>query len=482
MIMFCALFNYTLLRNMKDAMVITASGPEVLPFLKAVVILPFSLLIVAGYAKLNNIFSKEKVFYIVILLFLSMYIGYALFIHPNIERLHMAPENLAALQARFPNFQHLISVVGNWSSSLFYLFAELWGATVISLMFWQFANETTRVQEARRFYTMFGLLGHFALMAAGALGEYLCQSRHANQDGWTYFINYNIIAISLSGAAIIAIYWWMNRKVLTDPKYYDEVNKISAVKKKKAKISLMETFNYISQSKYLGYILLMVIGYGLSMNLAGIMWKKQVQLLFPNNIDYVNYMSSFAKWVGILTILLIFFLKGMVERFGWYKAAMVTPLILVFTAVPFFGFMFFQEELSPLFSWTGCTALTLAVGIGAVQQVLSKAGKYSMFDPTKEMAYIPLDPELKTKGKAAVDVSGYSLAKASGGYVAGGLLIVTAASDLMVIAPYLAGIVVIVVLLWIVAVKKLSGLYHALINKAKIRDVKTFTGKHKAIQ
>jgi len=237
----------------------------------------------------------------------------------------------------------------------------------------------------------------------------------------------------------------------------------------------METVRYISRSRYLGYILLMVIGYGLSMNLAGILWKKQVQLLFPNPLDYANFLAQFAYWVGVITIVLIFFLKGMVERFGWYKAAMVTPLIVVGTAIPFFTFMFFQEELSPLLSWSGCTALTLAVGIGAAQQVLSKSSKYSMFDPTKEMSYIPLDQELKVKGKAAVDVSGYSLAKASGGYIAGALLVITAAGDLMLIAPYLAAIVIGILVVWIIAVKKLSVLYRGLVNTAKSRDVETFT-------
>lgn len=103
--------------------------------------------------------------------------------------------------------------------------------------------------------------------------------------------------------------------------------------------------------------------------------------------------------------------------------------------------------------------LLVAVYIGLVQNVLSKATKYAIFDPTKEMTYIPLDKDSKTKGKAAIDVLGARLGK-SGGALVQQILVVLFGS-IMSGAPVLAVLFYVVIIAWIAAVNKLSPMFAA---------------------
>ncbi len=98
--------------------------------------------------------------------------------------------------------------------------------------------------------------------------------------------------------------------------------------------------------------------------------------------------------------------------------------------------------------------LMLAVLIGAAQNILSKGSKYSLFDPCKEMAYIPLDAESKTKGKAAVDVIGNPLGKSGGSFLQ--QILIGIFGSLQASTPYLGGFLGLIIVAWIQAAGSLA--------------------------
>lgn len=475
LIMFFILFNYTVLRDTKDTLVATAPGGgiELIPFLKSWCVLPSAILFVILYSKLVNIFSQEKLFYIIVSTFLIFFGSFAFVIYPNQEFLHPSLELIESLKSEYPRLQWVFPIWGSWSYSLFYIFSELWGSVMISLLFWQYANEITRTYEAKRFYAMFGLLANFALIASGMVVRYFSNVRGslpADVDPWGYSLNYLMSAVVICGTLAMLVYRWMQTNVLTDKRFYDAaVVEDTPKKKKKPKLSVGESFAYLFKSPYIGLIALLVLSYGISINLVELVWKKQVQLEFlgdPNG--YNGFMGAFSSCTGLVTIILILLTKGIVGKFGWFKGAIIPPIALGVTGAMFFMFVLFGDlgPLAALTQLTHMTPLYLAVLIGAAQNILSKGTKYSLFDPTKEMAYIPLDQELKTKGKAAVDVIGGRLGKATGGYIAIMLFVITGGS-IQDIAPYLAIVVGAVLVMWMVAVKLLAKRYDALVQDEK---------------
>ena len=93
---------------------------------------------------------------------------------------------------------------------------------------------------------------------------------------------------------------------------------------------------------------------------------------------------------------------------------------------------------------------------GSIQNILSKSIKYSFFDPTKEMAYIPLSDNLKSKGKAAADVIGGRLGKSGGAFIQFILLMIFPGASLMSLAPILFLTFIIILIYWMRSVYLLS--------------------------
>ena len=442
---------------------VTNSGAEALSYLKLFCVTPSAILFMLVYTKASDLLKNEHLFYATLSPFLIFFGLFAFVIYPNRTFFHPSPETIAAWQAACPTLHWPIALVGIWSYGVFYVLAELWGSTLIALSFWQFANQVCKMSEAKRMYAFFGLMAQFSLLFVGVVGKWASDIRSnvaPGEDPWQKTLNYLLSTVVIFGVVTMLIYRWVYTHVLTDKRLYDKPE-LPGVKKKKKKAGLMESLKTICTSPYLGLIAMLVICYGISVNLIEGLWKSQLKVQYPNENDYNTFMSMNTFYTGIASMVMLIIGGNVLRVFRWVSAALITPLVFTIGGILFFTFIVFKDNLTEALANLGTNPTFMAVILGAVIVVVAKSTKYALFDLTKEMAYIPLDEDMKVKGKAVVDVVGGRLGKSGGAFIqvvcfSIGTAITGIKPTYFEIVPYLFGMFVIICVLWILSVKSLG--------------------------
>ncbi|NGX51002.1 MAG: ADP,ATP carrier protein 1 [Chlamydiae bacterium] len=454
---FLASMVYATLTCMKDTLVVTAehSGAEVIPVLKGWLVFPLSLLCAIAYSKLSNHYKRSTLFYGIITIFMVIIFLYGFVLYPNADSItpHQSADWLT--QKFGVKYSHWISVYRNWIHSLFFVTAELWAQVVIFILYWGFVNHICLVKESRRTYTLFIAAGDLATVVAGPLVLYYL-NKFQGQD-FTPTLQVLLSYVLVCGVLIIVLYWWINRYVLTDTRYFDPSIMKRSVNEK-TKLSLGKSIKHILSSKYLLTIAVMVIGCALTINMVEVTWKAHLKELYPSAVMYQAFVAKLTFIVGVVALVTVLFLGGnFLRHFGWHFSAQITPIIVGVSGGLFFLLSYFKEYLGPFSSIFGSTPLMVIVFLGAFQNIISKVVKYSFFDSTKEMAYIPLDQESKVKGKAAIDMVGSRFGKSSSSWLQISIMAVMGTGSVLVITPYLIPIVIGVALYWSYSVRFLSG-------------------------
>lgn len=473
---FLICFNYNILRATKDTLVCTApeSGAEVLPFLKVWAIIPAALLMTVLFSRLSNRLNREHVFYAMMSIFLGFFLIFTFVLYPFRDALH--PHALADyLQEHLPiGFKGLIAVFRNWTFTLFYIMSEMWSTTIMTILFWGFANEVTSVNDAKRFYGLLGISANFSGVVSGQVSTWMARWTHSplipfGQDGWDQSVSFlNLIVI-----ATILVCMWMFRNLHKQGLGYPTtaVGFAKLSNASEAKMSLRKNFAYLAKSPYLICIAVIVVTYNIAINLTEVIWKDQVKALYPNPKDFQAYMGKIFTGIGIIATATSIFISGnVIRKFSWANSAMIPPMILMTTGIGFFSFLLFRDTgLAALAAAVGSTPLAISVFFGSMQNCLSRASKYTLFDATKELAFVPLSNESKLKGKAAIDGVGSRLGKSGGSLIHQGLILVF--GTLAYSAPYVAVILLIVVSVWMVAVRILGKKFNELSFENKTLDV-----------
>ena len=434
--------------------------------MKTWVNLPGAVAFVAAYSSMANRMGRQQLFYSVLAPFLAFFGAFAWVIYPLRSALH--PVGFATwLAAALPaGFAAPIAVMQNWTYSLFYLLANMWGSVVVSLLFWGFANEVTTVNEAKKYYPLFGLFANVALVFSGQFVRYvstLHTSLPAGVDAWGVALKLLMSAVVALGGVVAVCFRYLNVAVIRASggggrcrSWRDGVGWQDGREEEEEAVNVLQGVVQVSCR---------VQVYSQLGDACCRLWhvyqprrghlEVKLKLAFPNPTDYSAFMGAFSSATGVSTLFMMLFGRFVFKKWGWGTAAMITPSVLLLTGIAFFALCLAGNTFAPALAAMGTTPLMLAVLVGAAQNIISKAAKYSLFDPCKEMAYIPLDAEQKTKGKAAVDVIGGPLGKSGGSLIQ--QLLIVACGSLALSTPYLAAILGAIIFAWIHAARSLSG-------------------------
>lgn len=467
LLMFCILSIQNLIRALKDSTVNTMIGAETISFLKFWGVMPAAFLIMIIYVKLVNSMKGENIFYLIMSVFLGFFGLFAFYIYPNYETLHLSVEKTQNLVLAYPNFKWVILLLSNWSFSLFYVIAELWPNVMFALLFWQFVNMITSVEESKRFYPLFGLLGQTGLYISGTFlnnignfNEYFIKKYHLNPSHDVFAVQIVLAIVIILGLMAIFAFWVLNHIVLGHSK-----TEMLQFKIKKHHMPLTESVKMILSSRYIMLIATLLVCYGIAINLVEGTWKASVAKTYKTQTEYLAFVGNYLSYTGLFTIIFTLLGSNIVRRLGWFSAAIITPLMVFITGILFFSVANFEVAtvlMGAIFIITD--PALIAITIGAIQNVLSKSSKYTLFDSTKEMSYVPLDDELKTKGKAAADMVGTKLGKSASSLLQLLIFTIIPSATYQSISCYLMIVFTVICAIWIWAVRELSIEYKAVID------------------
>lgn len=467
-LMFFVLFNQNVLRILKDGILIAEVSAEITSFVKVYCVTPFAAIFVVVYAKMVNSMSFERIYNYLQWIFVGFFALFAFVIYPNVEFFHMDPAVLENLMETYPHMKWFIAMIGHWSYVLFYILSEIWPNIFYVLLFWQFANEITTTGEAKRFYTLFALFGNSSLIIVGLLMMNLAsensslQLYFSNINNQTVLVESSVLLLIVSALICSYLVRFVHTNVMTNPTLYFKAKADNVTREK---MGIKQSFKYIARSKYLWLLLICTAAFGLSMNLVEAVWKAKMKELYPTTIAYTQFNALCILWTGIAIMAMTIIGNNIMRSHGWFITAVITPVIIMITGILFFMLVVFDNAVFFLFSGFGMimTPLAMAVMVGAVQNIMAKGTKYSIWDTSREMLYIPLDDELKTKGKAAVDVVSSKIGKSFSGLVQSVLLIMIPSATLISISPFLMVVFAVVCVAWIYAVRKIYLEYQKLV-------------------
>lgn len=399
-LIYVVLINQHMVRSIKEGIVVSLIGAEAISFIKLGLEPLIGLTFIAIYTKLCDSISPANMFTYIVGLFLLFFACFAFFIFPCISQ---AP-------VKVPTHTHqamywLVVISKAWPLVLFYAISDLWPIVIYSVLLWQLINRLTSLRESGKVYPLISALSQINLLLSGPLIIYFSKADNVFSS---LFKQSNLAetavqsmttVILLSGVIAIILYRYLERYA-GDVVYRDKLKPLT----------IKQNIQTIISSPYLCRICILMATYYAAIILIEGLWSHQIRQLYSSINHLINYQGKLLFCVGIVAIASSFACRFLMPWWGWRMTILLTPAV-----VAFLGICFFLAIINPSWcSYLSFSPLYISSFLGTLTVIAARALKYSLFDITKEMSYIPLESNLKIKGKAVAEISGVKLGKILG--------------------------------------------------------------------
>ncbi len=465
-LLFCILFIQNILKSLKDVLVSTLAATEVIPLLKSWFVFPTAVAFVAIYSKLIYLFKPKQVFYLVLATFAIFFAFFTFFLLPSQYNVLSTTDTLALINST-SSYKWFVLIYKNWGCCLFYVIAELWQNIMHAVFFWQFINFIHTVEQSKRFYILFGFFGQTGLIFTGFLLKYSNQiidfiSRIFNL--YSGFRQVLCVQILMSIVLILCLFIYLLFSLLDYLIISKKEDAGLMYFSKKSKLSLMDSIKIVIKSRNVRLIMLLLISQGLSISSIEPLFRESIKQAYPNVVLALEFSGKTLLYTGIMTIILSVVGPFITKRFSWFVVAMIPPVVSTIFGILFFCSAIFQKQMNSLAALMAIHASIMTITIGGIHSVFSKSTKYTFFDATKEMFYVPISPEDKLQGKACADVLGSKVGKSISSFLLQAIFLIMPSFNIQSIAGLLMMIFSIASLIWMIALSQMGKVYQEAVS------------------
>ena len=175
---------------------------------------------------------------------------------------------------------------------------------------------------------LFGLGANVALIFSGQYVKWVSRMRATlapGVDAWAVSLKYLMGAVLGAGGVLLAAYKYMQDNIVSKSEEMKSLKKFPA--KKKERMSMKESFKFLTSSPYIRDLAILVISYGMCINIVEVSWKAKLKQAFPDPNSYSAFMGNFSSATGTVTLIMMLLGRTIFQKFGWRTAALVTPSV-----------------------------------------------------------------------------------------------------------------------------------------------------------